>query len=124
MIAGTLIPAWICVPAGVLMMLCLALHARATARGSHPASRKRIRLANAAIMLVNTPLLTAGFSIISASATPRAWLLVWLAAMALLAFSVALALLDMLNTLRLARRAARELTRSLVNAPPIVQREH
>jgi len=120
---GTLIPVWICVPIAAAMMICLALHARAIARGNHPASRKRIRLANAAVMLVNTPLLAAGFSLINSSTAPRAWLLVWIAAMVLLAFSIGLALLDMLNTVRLARRAARELTQSLVTPTPITTRE-
>jgi hypothetical protein len=116
-IGPSLIPAWICLPIAAAMMICLALHARATVQSSHPASRKRIRTANAWIMLINTPLLATGFSLISPSSAPRAWLLVWIAAMLLLAFSVALAVLDMLNTIRLGRRAARELAATLTGVP-------
>lgn len=117
MIPGTLIPAWICVPIATLMMVVLLLHTRATARSSHPASRKRLRIANGIVMFINMPLLATGFSVIDAGHSPRAWLLIWIAAMALLAFSVLLAIMDMLNTVRLARRAAREMTQSLLGLP-------
>lgn len=110
MIHGSLAPASICVPAAVIMALLLVVHLRATAKSDHPASRKRIRLANGAIMLVNTPLLAAGFSLIDPNKHTAMWVLTWIAAIVLLLFSIGLAVLDVMNTMRLNRIAARDLT--------------
>lgn len=101
---ASLIPVWFCVPVAALLFAIVALHMRGTARSDHPPSRKRIRFANGILILINLPLLTAGFSLINPSAHPRPWVLVWVAAMALLACNVGLAMLDVVNTLRLTRR--------------------
>ena len=86
-------------------MLLVAGHAAATWRSDQPHSRRRIRLANACVMMLTLPLLLAGFSLIDHRAEPRMWTLVWLSAMALLTVNIALAMLDVANTLRLVRRA-------------------
>lgn len=103
------IPGWFTAPLAVVMMLAILLHAGATARSRQPASRKRIRLANAGVMFVTLPLLVLGFSVIDHTRQPGVWTLVWMASLGLLAISVGLAVTDMLNTLRLVRRHQRSL---------------
>ncbi len=94
-------------------MLLVAGHAHATARANHPASRKRIRIANAAVMMVMLPLLACGFSLLDPHHRPREWTLVWFAALALLAVGIGLAILDAANTARLTLAARRRLRASL-----------
>lgn len=115
-------PAWLVLPAALLLMLAVAWHGRMLGRSDHPASRKRIRIANAAVMLVLLPLLATGLSLLSSERHPREWALVWLAVMGLVAVSVCLAITDALNTLRLLRAARRELRRAL-SAPIRVKKQ-
>jgi hypothetical protein len=95
------------------MLLLVAFHAASTWRSDQPHSRRRIRLANACVMMLTLPLLMAGFSLIDHRAEPRLWTLVWLAAMALLTVNIALAMLDVANTLRLVRRARQRVKAAL-----------
>lgn len=111
--SGPLIPMWIGLPLGVVMMLVVAAHAMVLGEMRGPASRRRIRQANAGLMLVLIPLLTAGFSLIDPGRDPRLWVLVWLAAMPLLCFVVLFAGLDVANTWRLLRKRRRTLRAEL-----------
>ncbi len=95
-------------------MVLVAIHAKGTQRSNEPASRKRIRGANACLIMLTLPLVAAGFSVVNPRTHPRAWMLVWSAAMALLAMNVSLALLDVLNTARLVRSARRRLNAELL----------
>jgi hypothetical protein len=103
MITGTLIPAWIGVTVGVVMMLIVAGHALSLRGAGIPASRRRIRQANAGLIVVLIPLLTAGTSLISPTRQPLVWMQVWVAAILLLTAVIGFALLDMVNTARLNR---------------------
>ena len=105
------------------LMVLVAIHARATQRSSEPASRKRIRGANACLIMLTLPLVAIGFSVVNPRSHPRAWMLVWIAAMALLAMNVALAVLDVLNTARLVRNARRRLNAELL-ADSAARREY
>ena len=109
MTGGTLIPAWLGVSMGLVVMVVVAGHAMALRGADVPASRRRIRQANAGLMLVLVPLLTAGTSLISAQRTPHLWMQVWLAALLLLGAVIAFAALDMVNTARLARHRRAQL---------------
>ena len=97
-------PATIAVPLGVVLMLMVAGQLVVLSRTQQPASRRRIRRVNGGLMLVTIPVLTTGFSLVDPDRAPAVWSLVWLGAMFLLAFVVLFALLDALNTVRLARR--------------------
>jgi tetraacyldisaccharide 4'-kinase len=108
-----LMPVWIALPATLIVLVAIAWHARRVLASDHPPSRKRIRLANAALMMLLFPLLAAGLSLINPDARPGTWALVWTAIMALVAVSVTLAIVDALNTVRLLRRARAELASSL-----------
>lgn len=112
---GPVISAWFGVPIAAVLMLMVAAHALAMRDTDHPASRKRIRQANAVLILLTIPVLTAGFCLINPHTHAREWALIWGAAFAMLAFVVLLAIADMLNTVRLARDARRALRRELVS---------
>lgn len=114
-------PPWLVVPATLLLMAAVAWHGQSLRRSEHPASRKRIRLANASLMLLLLPLLATGLSLLSSERHPREWALVWIAVMGLVTLSVCLAIVDACNTLRLLRGARRELRKSLT-APIRVKR--
>ncbi|MEC9372446.1 MAG: hypothetical protein VYC34_01320 [Planctomycetota bacterium] len=111
---------WFVLPLGGALMLCVAAHISATIENAAPPSRRRIRLANGWIMLIAIPLIAAGFGVIDPDAQPRAFVLIWFAAIGFLFISVLLAMVDVVNTLVIARRtrgrvlgAADELKREL-----------
>lgn len=109
---GVLAPGWIVLPMAALLMFAVAGHTIAISHSRQPASRKRIRQANGGLILVTIPLLATGLSLLDPARHAREWALVWMASVALLGFVIILALLDVANTVRLARRAARKLSRS------------
>lgn len=124
MIALPIIPPLLALGAALAIMLLVALHARRTARSNEPASRKRIRGANACLIMLTLPLVAIGFSVVNPRTHPRVWMLVWVAAMALLAMNVSLALLDVLNTMRLVRAARRRLQSELLADPSTHRDDH
>lgn len=105
---------WIALPITIMLMILSAVHARRTRASAEPASRKRIRIANAMLMMLTLPLVAVGFSIVSPRTHPREWILIWMAAMALLTMNVALACLDVINTVRLLRTARRRLRAEMI----------
>lgn len=110
--AGAISP-WIVFPPALALMFLFAWHMVATGASVAPESRKRIRIANGWVMLLTIPLVAAGFSLVSADRQPRAFLLIWGAAIVLIFLTVALALADVVNTIRLARRAGDSLHQEL-----------
>lgn len=110
MMSGTILPVWLVLPVAGIMMLAVAAHIGVAEKRTEPASRRRIRIANGWVMLLAIPLLAIGFGVVSA-ASQRVFVMVWLAAFVLVALSVCLALLDMLNTLRIVRRTRRNQVR-------------
>lgn len=115
-VVGSLLSPYVVVPIAGGVMALLALHLASLKRTPHPPSRRRIRSANALIMLAIVPLFAVGVSLISAQRNPRLWLLLWLAVISLVWMSVMLALLDMVNTLRMARVRRRKLQRMLTQS--------
>ncbi len=112
-----IIPPIIALGVAAALMVIVALHARAVHRSSEPPSRKRIRLANACLIMATLPLTAIGFAVVNPRTHPAAWTMVWIAAMAFLMMNIALAVLDVLNTFRLLREARRRLHDEL-RAPP------
>ena len=110
MIGGAILPAWGVLPIAALLMLIVAAHMEATRIATRPESRRRIRLANGWVMLVTIPLLASGFSLLDPEVERRAFVLVWLGVVWLLVLSLLLAVIDVANTIRIARRERRELT--------------
>lgn len=104
---------YIALPLAFALMLAVAIHAQATRRSAEPASRKRVRLANASLMMLTLPLVAIGFSLLDPRVHRQEWLLVWLAAITLLGMNVMLAVIDAANTLRLLRATRRRIRGSL-----------
>lgn len=110
MIGGAILPAWGVLPIAALLMLVVAAHMEATRAATRPESRRRIRLANGWVMLVTIPMLASGFSLLDPDVERRAFVLVWVGVVWLLVVSLLLAVIDVANTIRIARRDRRELT--------------
>lgn len=109
---GPLVSAWVAMPMAGVTLVVLAAHLSAMHAMEMPASRRRIRGLNGALMMVAAPLLAVAFSVVPPS-NARAFALVWLGCIGLLWMILMLALLDMLNTMRLHRRSRRALSAEL-----------
>ncbi|MFM9958553.1 MAG: hypothetical protein ACKVZJ_10785 [Phycisphaerales bacterium] len=116
---ASLAPLWIGLPVAGAMMLLVAAHALAIADTDHPPSRKRIRQANAVLILLTVPLITIGVCVLSPQQHPREWALVWMGTFGMIALVIGLAIADMLNTLRLLRAARARLRSELFNKPRV-----
>lgn len=103
-----LAPAWLIAPLAAVTLLLIWAHLSTMARTQMPASRRRIRSVNGLLLLMLPPLMTYALSIASPQ-RPTPFVMAWCAVAALLALIVMLAALDAANTLRLHRRALREL---------------
>ncbi|MCW5769356.1 MAG: hypothetical protein KIT19_11800 [Phycisphaeraceae bacterium] len=101
--ASPVAPAWIVFPLGGFTLVVVLWHLwtviRSDAAPAH-ATRRRIRLANAGVMLCLVPLVTFAFGV-ATTASPRFFALAWLAVMGLLALMVLLAMMDSANTARM-----------------------
>lgn len=115
MVAASLLPPIVVLPITAGVMGLLVWHWASLRRAPHPPSRKRIRSANAMLMLAIVPLFAAGVSLVHSQRQPRLWLLIWLSVICLVWMSVMLALLDMLNTLRIAKARRRDLRGRLLH---------
>ncbi|QOI99485.1 MAG: hypothetical protein HRU70_02905 [Phycisphaeraceae bacterium] len=108
---SALLPVWAVIPAASVLLVVVAAHAGVVRRSPGvPPSRKRIRLANAALMVVTIPVLSFALGV-ARSDDPRVFVLAWLATVGLIGLVIMVACLDMLNTVRLgfaARRRLRE----------------
>jgi len=100
---GPFVSPWVGVTVGVITMIFVAAHAMSLRTSDMPASRRRIRQANAGLIVVLVPLLVAGTSLVNPSKHPVIWMQVWIAAMLLLTAVIGFAAMDMLNTIRLSR---------------------
>lgn len=111
---------WFVIPLAIIVMLIVAGAITSAAKHTTPASRRRIRIANGWVMLLITPLAASGFGLIDSSTQPRLFVKVWILVIGLLCISVALAILDMVNTARLARLADRRLRLSVRTSASLV----
>ena len=98
------LPAWIVLPISVGLMMLVSAHMSRLKESHGPASRTRIRIANGWVMLFALGFTAAGFSLVSSNLRPRLFFIVWAVSLVLITTSVMLAMLDMMNTLRLMRR--------------------
>lgn len=107
---GPMLSPWIVFPAAAAAMIGLARHVETLRRAAMPPSRRRIRLVNAWVMLLSVPLMAFGFGAAGPSGVGggSGFVVVWAAVFVLTGVVLLLACLDMLNTLRLARRQRRE----------------
>lgn len=101
-------PAWLALSVGAVTLLVIAGHVLAVNLSAMPARRRRIRLTAGILMMLVTPLLAYGLGIATPS-RPRMYVLVWVLVAALLFMIILLALLDVMNTLRMHREQLRAL---------------
>ncbi len=104
MTGGVVLPGYVTAPIGAVLMLAILVHLIVLAPRVQPPSRRRIRTACGLIMALAIPLVVLGFSVIPPARQPALWAMTWIAASGLTALALCLALLDILNTMRLARR--------------------
>ncbi len=103
------LPVWVVVPPAAALLLMLAAWVGVASRHVEPASRRRIRVASAWVLLATIPLCAAGFCMIDPNVRPREFVLAWSLVIGLLMVTIALAGLDIVNTLRLRGIARRRL---------------
>lgn len=106
---AAVISPWIALPLAAVALVLIAWHSTGLDRREMPASRRRIRQANAWVMMLGVPLFAAGVSIVSEDRSPRAFVLVWVVTGMLLMLCVLLAVVDALNTWRLASHERRHI---------------
>ncbi len=106
---GVVITPWVALPLATIALVIIAWHSTGLDRRAMPASRRRIRQANAWVMMLGVPLFAIGVSVVSEDRSPRAFVLVWVVTAMLLLLCVLLAVIDALNTWRLASHERRHL---------------
>ncbi len=102
-LAPHMVSPWLAVPLAMALMFLVAGHVLAVQRTPMPASRRRIRTASGLLMMVVAPLLAHAISTGPGTDQPRPMAVLWLLILSMLGMVVGLAVLDLLNTLRLAR---------------------
>lgn len=112
-IAGpALMPAWLVLPLAALLMLVVASHALALHRIEMPASRRRLRVASGAVILLLVPIMAYALCYVPPE-DHRAFVLSWLVITALVGLIIVLAAVDILQGIGTARRDAAALRRTL-----------
>jgi hypothetical protein len=116
MLAAAIAPWWAVLPTAVVAMLVVAGHVMLLPGAAMPASRRRIRAANGLLMLVTLPLAAYAVGAADPDVDPRRFVLAWMLTAGLLVIILGLAMLDILNTLRLRSRERREAIDDLARA--------
>jgi len=107
---GTLVPGWLAIALAGATMLFVAAHVLAIQHLEMPASRRRIRTVTGVLMLILCAMLAYATGMVDPD-EKRDFVLAWMAVIALLGIVLLLAGMDVLNTLRLHRRARADLRR-------------
>lgn len=108
LIAQSILPAWAVFPLAGMVMVFLAGHVLALRGASMPESRRRLRTANAWVMLALTPQVAVLFGYAS-RATPKLFVLTSTSVVVMLGVMVLIAVADMLNNARITRDSRKEL---------------
>lgn len=106
-----LVTPWVVLPLAILAMLLIAGHImnlRSAAAAEMPDSRRRIRTANAWLMMFLAPIAAMAFSIVTPGQA-REFVLLMSIVVGMLGFIVILACADAVNNLRIHREAVRKL---------------
>lgn len=98
--AGPALPLWAVLPPCLILMLVLAGYVQALKEADVPESRRRIRTAGCVVMMMTQPLIVYVFAVVTSS-SPRKFMLTWAMLIGLLCMLVFLALVDVINNLRL-----------------------
>ena len=98
--AQPIAPTWIVFPMAGFTLVVVLWHLAGVVRAPLDASRRRIRLANGAVMLVLVPLIAYAFGVATTD-DPRWFAMAWLGVMGLLGLMIVLAIMDSANTARI-----------------------
>jgi hypothetical protein len=120
--ASVTVSPWLALPLAAVALILIAWHSTGLDRRTMPRSRKRIRQANSWVMMLCVPLFAAGASLVSAASAPRAFVLIWTVVAMLVILSVVLAIIDALNTWRLAAETRRRVAASAEGMISIARR--
>ena len=107
-----LLPPWIALPAAGMAMLFIAGHVLVMYRADIPPSRRRIRVAAGLLMMVVAGLLGYGFGVVT-PAQSSMFALTWMAILGLLGIVVGVAMIDVINNMRLHAEDRRALRRAM-----------
>ncbi|MEK6701717.1 MAG: hypothetical protein AABZ53_05605 [Planctomycetota bacterium] len=99
-----ILPIWLVAPVAGALMLAVGGHMMTTRRSEMPESRRRIRIANAWLMVLTLPLTAYAFGVLR-DTDPREFVLVWTGVAGLIGLVITVAVVDMLNTIRLTAAA-------------------
>ena len=110
-LAQTVAPGWFVLPVALLALLVTATHVLTVAKSTDmPLSRRRLRTATGYLLLVTIPAVAYAFGIADTT-DQRRFVLAWTISAGLVALVLCMALLDLLNNIRIARRDMRDLRR-------------
>ena len=107
-LAAVHLPAGVSVPVAVAVAAAIAWYWRTLAAAHVPESRRRIRRASAAVMLMGLPLLVVALSFADDQTAPTLYLVAWLLVLFTVAVVVLTAGADVVNTLRLEHQRHRQ----------------
>ena len=118
---GPALPLWAVLPPCAGLMLVLAAYVMALREAEVPESRRRIRTLGSVTMMLTLPLIVYVFAI-ATPANGRTFLLTWAMLVGLLGVLVFLALLDVLNNVRIGSGTRREFRQELRSLESDVRR--
>ncbi|MBS0196075.1 MAG: hypothetical protein JSR77_04895 [Planctomycetes bacterium] len=100
-----------------LTFLLLLIHMRGLIRHPMPASRRRIRLANGALMLATTPVTAYALGFVSPAQT-RPFTFAWVLVTGMVIIVIFMAMLDIFNNWRLGAKEHREMAGEILGRLP------
>jgi hypothetical protein len=108
------LPLWAVVPPCLLLMLVLAGYVLALKEADVPESRRRIRTAGCVVMMMTQPIIVYLFAVVTSN-SPRKFILTWAMLIGLLCMLVLLALVDVINNMRLHSKLKSQLRIDMAN---------
>ncbi len=118
---GPALPLWAVLPPCAILMLMLAGYVMALREADVPESRRRIRTMGSVTMMLTQPLIVYLFAI-ATPANARTFMLTWALLIGLLGILIVLALVDVLNNVRISGNARSELKSELRSLEEDVRR--
>ena len=118
---GPALPLWIVLPPCAILMLILAGYVLALREADVPESRRRIRTLGSVTMMLTQPLIVYLFAI-ATPANARTFMLTWVLLIGLLGILVVLAMLDVVNNVRISANARDEFRKELKSLEEDVRR--
>lgn len=118
---GPALPLWAVLPPCFGLMLVLAAYVLALREAEVPESRRRIRTLGSVTMMLTQPLIVYVFAV-ATPANGRTFLLTWAMLVGLLGVLVILAMLDVLNNVRIGTGTRKEFHRELRDLESDVRR--